>query len=106
MSNPAAEAFHPIAALPGVEMRHTDALGVVHEPDAEALQALIAAFGLPADPAKAAAMLTEMQHAAPLGLDPLYIAAAEAPALDLPLADGPVEWHLDIEHGGQAEGIW
>jgi 4-alpha-glucanotransferase len=106
MSNPAAEAFHPIAALLGVETRHADALGVVHEPDAEALGALVAAFGLPADPVKAEATLTEMQRAAPLGLDPLYITAAEAPVLDLPIAEGPVEWHLDIEAGGQAEGVW
>jgi 4-alpha-glucanotransferase len=106
MSKPAAEAFHPVAALLGIEKRHTDALGVVHEPDAETLAALIAAFGLPAEPDPAAATLAEMRRAPPLGLDPLYVVAVEAPVLNLPLADGPVEWHLDLERGGQAEGTW
>jgi 4-alpha-glucanotransferase len=106
MSNPAATAFHPVAALLGIETRYTDALGVVHEPDAETLAALIAAFGLPPEPDQATKALVEMRRAAPLGLDPLYIAAAEAPVLDLPLAHGSVAWRLELEHGGQTEGIW
>lgn len=105
MSNPAATAFYSVAALLGIETRHTDALGVTHEPDADTLAALIAALGLPPDPARAAAALAEMHGAAPLGLNPLYLVAAEAPVLDLPLAHGPVEWHLDFERGGQAAGI-
>ena len=106
MSNPAATAFHPVAALLGIEIRHTDALGVVHEPDAETLAALVAAFGLPPEPDRATKTLAEMRRAAPLGLDPLHIVAAEAPVLDLPLAHRPVEWRLEVEHGGQTEGIW
>ncbi len=106
MSKPAAEALHPVAALLGIETRHADALGVVHEPDGETLAALITAFGLPPDPAQAATTLAEMRRAAPFGLDPLYVVAAQSPVLDLPLADGPVEWHLDLEFGGQAEGLW
>jgi 4-alpha-glucanotransferase len=106
MSNPSATAFHPVAALLGIETRHADALGVIHEPDAETLAALIAAFGLPPEPDRASATLAEMRHAMPLGLDPLYVVAAEAPVMNLPLAGGPVEWHFELEHGGQAEGIW
>ncbi|HWB50819.1 MAG TPA: 4-alpha-glucanotransferase [Stellaceae bacterium] len=106
-----AESFHPIAALLGIETRHTDALGVVHEPDAETLAALVAAFGLPPEPDRGAAALADMRRAAPLGLDPLYVVAAEAPVLDLPVAAGPVaggsvEWHLHLEAGGTAEGQW
>ena len=39
-----AEALHPLASLLGIETRHTDALGVFHEPDRETLSRLIAAF--------------------------------------------------------------
>jgi len=103
-----AEAFHPIAALLGIETRHTDALGVVHEPDAETLAALVTAFGLPPDPERAAAALEAMRHTAPLGLDALYVLRAEEPVLSTALsrADGTVEWHLDFEAGGDAEGRW
>jgi 4-alpha-glucanotransferase len=106
MKSPSPTAFQPVAVLLGIETRHTDALGVIHEPDAETLAALIAAFGLPPDPDQAAKTLAEMRRATPLGLDPLHVVAAEAPVLDLPAADGPVEWHLELEHGAQAEGIW
>ncbi len=101
-------AFHPIAALLGIETRHIDALGVTHEPDAETLAALVAAFGLPTEPDLAAAAIVEMRRAAPLGLDPLYVVAAEAPmlALDLPRDLGPVEWRLELEEGGRAAGRW
>jgi len=106
-ASPAA-AFHAVAALLGIETRHTDALGVIHEPDAETLGALVAAFGLSPEPIRAAAELAEMRRAAPLGLDPLYIVAAEAPALalGLPPDGGMVEWHLEFEEGGSAEGQW
>ena len=100
------EAFHAVAALLGIETRHTDALGVTHEPDAETLAALVAAFGLPPGPEKAAAALAEMRRAAPLGLDPLYVVPIEAPTLDLALNGMPAEWRLDFEKGGHAEGQW
>lgn len=100
------EAFHAVAALLGIETRHTDALGVVHEPDDETLAALVAAFGLPTDPERAAAALAGPRGAAPLGLDPLYVVPAEAPALDLRLDGAPAEWRLDFESGGSAEGRW
>jgi 4-alpha-glucanotransferase len=103
-----AGAFHPIAALLGIETSHIDALGVIHEPDAETLAALVAAFGLPAEPDLAAAAIADMRRAAPLGLDPLYVVAAEAPilALDLPQDLGPVEWRLELEEGGHTAGRW
>jgi 4-alpha-glucanotransferase len=103
----AAEGFHSIATLLGIETRHTDALGVVHEPDAETLAALVAAFGLPPAPDRAAAALAEMRRSQPLGLDPRYIVPAEAPALDLPFGNETVRWHLDFEQGGgRLDGIW
>jgi 4-alpha-glucanotransferase len=99
-----AEAFHPVAALLGIETSHTDALGVVHQPDAQTLAALVAAFGLPPEPERAAVEIGEMRRAAPLGLDPLHIVAAEAPRLDMTNGQGPVDWHLELEQGGEARG--
>jgi 4-alpha-glucanotransferase len=103
-----AEAFYPIAALLGIEPRHADALGVIHQPDAETLAALVAAFGLPPEPGRAAAAIAEMRRAAPLGLDPLHVVAAETKALvlDLPRDSGPVNWSLEFEEGGHADGRW
>ncbi|HXC29634.1 MAG TPA: 4-alpha-glucanotransferase [Stellaceae bacterium] len=100
-----ADAFHAVAALLGIETQHTDALGVIHTPDAETLAAMAAAFGLPCDPQQAAAALAEMGRVAPLGLDPLQIVPAEAPALALD-PTGVVEWRLVLENGGDAEGRW
>jgi len=104
------EAFHAVAAQLGIETRHTDALVVIHAPDAEALAAMVRAFGLPAEPDQAAAALTDMQ-AASMRLDPLRIVATEAPVLRLLLANGSTangstEWHLDFEQGGHAAGPW
>ncbi|HYM73927.1 MAG TPA: 4-alpha-glucanotransferase [Stellaceae bacterium] len=98
--------LHAVAKLLGIEPRHVDALGVVHEPAAETLERFIAAFGLPPEPDRAAAAIVEARHAAPLGLDPLVIVAAEAPALTLrlPPGSGLVEWHCDFEEGGAAAG--
>ena len=101
-----ADAFHAVAELLGIELRHTDALGVVHEPDADTLEAMVGAFGLPPHPERAAAALAELRAAAPLGLDPLYIVAAEAPVLDLKLTGGPFAWRLAFEEGGGTEGQW
>jgi 4-alpha-glucanotransferase len=102
------EAFHAVAAMLGIETRHSDALGVSHEPDAETLAALVEAFGLPPEPDHAAAALAEMRNTAPLGLDPLYVVPAEAPvvALDLPRNIGAVNWRLELERGGRVEGRW
>jgi len=96
------ETLHALAGLLGIETRHSDALGVTHEPSAETLNSLIAAFGLPPDPQQAAAALAE---ARPFGLDPLQAVAAENPVLRPRVADGTeIEWHCDFEAGGHVEG--
>jgi 4-alpha-glucanotransferase len=99
------KAFRAVAARLGIETRHTDALGVIHEPDAETLAAMVGAFGLPAEPSQAAAVLAEIQ-AASRRLNPLRIVPSEAPVLDLPLANGSTEWHLDLEQGDHVAGRW
>jgi 4-alpha-glucanotransferase len=101
----AAERLHPVAALLGIETRHSDALGVTHEPDAETLKRLIAAFGLPSDPQSARSALAEMQRGRPFGLDPLVVVGVEAPRLRLEAAgDAVIEWHCQFEDGAHAEG--
>ena len=100
-----AETLDALAGLLGIETRHIDALGVTHEPSAETLSSLIAAFGLPPGPKKAAAALVEAQQARAFGLDPLQAVAAENPVLRLRAADGTeIEWRLDLEPGGHGEG--
>jgi 4-alpha-glucanotransferase len=97
-----------IAGSVGIATRHVDALGVVHEPDEETLSRLIAAFGLPSDPAQAAEALAEEGRAAPFGLSPVHIVAQEelAPVLTLRLpAEGDrVEWHCRLEDGTESAG--
>ena len=92
-----------IADLVGIGTRHVDALGVVHEPDAETLSRLIAAFGLPSDPRQAEEALAEEGRAAPFGLAPVHIVPQEASApalqLRLPVGAGGVEWHCQLEDG-------
>src|SRR5216684_2056730 len=97
--------FHAIAALLGIETRHTDALSVIHEPDAETLAAMVAAFGLPPEPGKAAAVFADIRNAAPLGLDPLVVVAAEDPRLAFDLTR-PAEWSVAFAQAGHAEGRW
>jgi 4-alpha-glucanotransferase len=97
-----------IADLVGIATRHVDALGVVHEPDEEALSRLIAALGLPADPKQAEDAFAEEGRAAPFGLSPVHIVAQEDPApmlqLRLPAGAGGAEWHCSLEDGGQSAG--
>jgi len=94
-----------LAGLLGIETRHTDALGVVHEPAAETLWRMIAAFGLPADADQAAAALAEAQEVRPFGLDPLQVIAAETPILRMRASEGcEIEWRCEFEAGGRAEG--
>ena len=102
------EALRHVAGLVGIATRHVDALGVVHEPDEETLGRLVAAFGLPADPHAAAAVLAEEERAAPFGLALLHVVAQEdpAPALSLRLPPGAsrAEWHCRLEAGGEHRG--
>jgi 4-alpha-glucanotransferase len=97
-----------IAGLVGITTRHTDALGVVHEPGEETLARLIAAFGLPSEPQRAAEALAEEARTAPFGLAPMEITAAEeaAPTLQLrlPPGAGEAEWHCRLEGGGEHDG--
>src|SRR5437660_11447556 len=97
-----------IAGSVGIATRHVDALGVWHEPGEETLSRLIAAFGLPSDPAQAAAALTERQLAAPFGLAPVEIVpqGVEAPVLRLRLPAGTsgVDWHCRLEEGAEHSG--
>jgi 4-alpha-glucanotransferase len=97
-----------IADLVGIATRHTDALGVVHEPGEETLARLIAAFGLPSEPGQAAEALAEQEREAPFGLAPIEIIAAEAPTptlqLRLPQGTGAVEWHCRLEGEGEHKG--
>lgn len=97
-----------IADLVGIATRHTDALGVSHEPGEETLACLIAAFGLPIEPSEATEALAERRRAAPFGLAPMEIIAAEAdaPQLQLRLPQGAslAEWHCRLEGGGEHQG--
>ena len=97
-----------VADLIGIQTRHVDALGVWHEPGEETLAALIAAFGLPADPQQAADRLAGEQAAAPFGLAPVQIVAQEAPdpllSLRLPQCTRSVEWLCRFEDGSQSSG--
>ena len=72
------EELRRIAASVGIAAHHTDALGEVHEPDAETLARLIAALGLPADPESATAALAAECGGRPFGLAPVHIVAHEA----------------------------
>jgi 4-alpha-glucanotransferase len=97
-----------VAGLLGIAARHVDALGVTHEPGEETLAALIAAFGLPADPRQAADALAEEEQSAPFGLPPAYVLPEEVPApvlhLRLPPGTGTVEWHCRLEDGAERSG--
>ena len=94
-----------LAGSLGIETRHTDALGVTHEPSTETLSRLIAAFGLPPDPEQAAGKLVEAREAQPFGLDPLHVIAAESPVLRLEAADGTeIRWRCAFEMGGEIAG--
>jgi 4-alpha-glucanotransferase len=96
-----------VAGLVGIATRHTDALGVVHEPNEETLARLIAAFGLPADPQQAADALAAEGNGAPFGLvAPIVHEEDPAPALHLRLPPGQAdaEWHCRFETGGGHAG--
>jgi hypothetical protein len=102
------EELRRIADLVGIQTRHVDALGVWHEPGEETLAALITAFGLPADPLRAAEQLAAEAIAAPFGLSPVHIIAQEAPDptlwLRLPPGESSVEWHCRFEDRTEASG--
>jgi 4-alpha-glucanotransferase len=97
-----------VAGLVGIETHYTDALGQSREASDETLLALIAAFGLPSDPATAAALLEESQRAAPLGLGPVHLVHAEDPhptlALRLPAGTREIAWTCRLENDEEPSG--
>src|SRR5437763_4366325 len=102
------EELRRIAASVGIAARHVDALGEVHEPDAETLARLIAALGLPSDPESATAALAAESDGRPFGLAPVHIVAHEASdpvlRLRLPTRAPSIEWHCCFEDGTEASG--
>ena len=103
-----ASALAELARLLGIETRHTDALGVVHDIAEDALLALVAAFGLPPDPTRAIESLNERSRSVPFGLAPVHLLHAEdeQPRLGLRLNAGaaPVEWECLLETGERRSG--
>ncbi|HEX3861909.1 MAG TPA: 4-alpha-glucanotransferase [Stellaceae bacterium] len=97
-----------VADLVGIGTRYVDALGVIREPDEETLSRLIAAFGLPADPAFAAAALAEEERLAPFGLAQVQIVPQEAPSpalpIRLPLGAAGLTWQCRFEDGTEIAG--
>src|SRR5437764_4463293 len=90
-----------IADIIGIATRHVDALGVVHEPGEETLARLIAALGLPAEAAEAAAALAE-ERSAGFGLGAAAIVPAAAAGLNVMLPPGTaVGWSCRLEDGSQ-----
>jgi 4-alpha-glucanotransferase len=93
----------------GIEAQYTDALGQTREASDETLLALIAAFGLCTEPARATTELEERERALPLGLNPAHLVHAEdtRPELVLRLR-GPtraIAWTCRLESGDQRSGV-
>jgi 4-alpha-glucanotransferase len=97
-----------LAGLVGIETAYTDILGQPREASDESLLAVIAAFGLSADPRQAAAEIAERQRTAPLGLDPVHLVHAETarPELILYIPSGTREiaWTCRLEGGEERIG--
>jgi 4-alpha-glucanotransferase len=97
-----------VAGLVGIETRYTDALGQTREASDETLLALIGAFGLPSDPAEAAAELEEHRRTLPLGLGPAHLVhLEEAPpklGLRLPARTREIAWTCHLEGGEERAG--
>ena len=97
-----------LAGLVGIEARYTDALGQTRDASDETLLALTAAFGLPEDPAQAAAEIEERERTAPLGLGPVHILHAEdqnrSIAVRPPASAREIAWTCRCEDGHQQNG--
>ncbi|MGH7115643.1 MAG: 4-alpha-glucanotransferase [Stellaceae bacterium] len=97
-----------LAGLVGIATQYTDALGQIREATDDSLQAAIDAFGLPPDPALAAAELEENERALPLGLAPVQILHAEDKhpvlRLRLPARTWAIEWTCHLENDEQRAG--
>jgi 4-alpha-glucanotransferase len=93
-----------VADLVGIGTRYLDALGVWHEPDEDVLSRLIAAFGLPTEPAHALDALAARSADVPFGLGTTEIVDQEAPVLALRGAGRPLEWLCRYEQGEEVGG--
>ena len=102
------QALARLAGLVGIETHFTDALGHVREAPDEALLALVGAFGLPSDPARAAAEIEEFERAAPLGAPLVHLVHAEDPDPQIELGRmagaGKIAWACRLEDGGERAG--
>jgi 4-alpha-glucanotransferase len=101
-------ALSQLANLIGIECQYTDALGETREVSAETLSALVAACGLPSDPAAAQQELEERRRLLPLGLDPAHIIQAKNACPRLPLRLPPgcrqVDWNCRFEDASERSG--
>jgi 4-alpha-glucanotransferase len=95
-----------VAGLVGITLGHHDALGVWHEPGEEALSRLIAALGMPDEPAAAAEAIAAENETRPLGVPPLVVIAAEDPRPVVRAGAEGGRWQLHREHGADSAGTW
>jgi 4-alpha-glucanotransferase len=97
-----------LARLVGVEPLATDALGHTREASDETLLALIEAFGLPPDPARAAAEIAERERSLPFGLRTAQIIDADDPQpivkLQPSAGNRELAWTCRLETGGETSG--
>lgn len=97
-----------LAGLVGIEARYTDALGQTRDASDETLLALTAAFGLPENPAQAAAEIEERERTVPLGLGPVHIMHAEDPNPSIgvrpPALAREIAWTCRCEDGHLQNG--
>ena len=102
------EALVRLAGLVGIETHFTDALGQLREAPDQSLMALTSAFGLPSDPARAAAEIEEFERAAPLGAPAVHLVDAEDPHPQIELGGTAgtrkIAWACHLENGGQRAG--
>ncbi|HTV44929.1 MAG TPA: 4-alpha-glucanotransferase, partial [Stellaceae bacterium] len=82
--------------------------GQSREASEDSLLAVIAALGLPAEPAQALAELEEVRHAAPLGLGSTSLVHAEDPhpeiELRVPARARAIDWACRLETGEERRG--
>src|ERR1700719_4703893 len=96
-----------LAGRLGISTDFTDALGERHEVAEETLRALIAAFGLPADPIAAGDTLEERERSRSVGLARAYLVHAEDPHPELalhPPRGGGIAWTCRLEDGREMSG--
>ena len=102
------EALVRLAGLVGIETHFTDALGQLREAPDQSLMALTGAFGLPSDPARAAAEIEEFERAAPLGAPAVHLVDAEDPHPQIELGRSArarkIAWACRLEDGAQRAG--